>query len=84
MHKQQRVQAATLHARLNKGEADGQHMAASVIKGSPGRPNTTPLSGIRAEAYRRNCFAANAHTMRDASGPCASLNGSFAAPPLHA
>ena len=36
------------------------------------------------DSQSRNCLAANAHTMRDASGPCPSLNGCFAAPPLHA
>lgn len=37
-----------------------------------------------AAGHARNCFAANAHAMRDASGPSPSLKGWLAAPPLHA
>lgn len=32
-------------------------------------------TGIRLSAHPRNCLAANAHTMREASGPWVSLNG---------
>lgn len=36
------------------------------------------------QAGVRNCWAAKAHAMRDASGPCPSLKGLPGAPPLHA
>lgn len=37
-----------------------------------------------AQASDRNCLTAKDHAVRDASGPCLSLKGLPAAPPLHA